>query len=53
MVDLKAHYIEDYDEDFVNYLLGVCKGKHNYDKRQTLKDRQVKRDIDRVLKSNR
>lgn len=34
-------------------LIGVCKGKHNYDKRQALKDRQVKRDIDRVLKSNR
>lgn len=32
-------------------LLGVCRGKHNYDKRQTLKERQVKRDIDRELKS--
>ena len=31
-------------------LLGVCKGKHNYDKRQVAKDRQVKRDIDRALK---
>lgn len=32
----------------------VVRGKHNYDKRQALKDRQVKRDIDRVLKqSNR
>lgn len=35
-------------------LLGVCKGKHNYDKRETLKNRQVKRDINRALKeSNR
>lgn len=35
-------------------LVGVCKGKHNYDKRETLKARQVKRDIDRALKeSNR
>lgn len=32
-------------------LLGVCRGKRNYDKRQTLKERQVKRDIDRELKS--
>lgn len=32
-------------------LLGVCRGKHNYDKRQTLKERQLKRDIDRELKS--
>ena len=31
-------------------LVGVCKGKHNYDKRQVAKDRQVKRDIDRALK---
>lgn len=35
-------------------LIGVCKGKHNYDKRQALKDKQTKRDINRVLKqSNR
>lgn len=35
-------------------LLGVCRGKHNYDKRETLKNRQIKRDIDRALKeSNR
>lgn len=31
-------------------LVGVCKGKHNYDKRQSLKDKQMKRDIDRELK---
>lgn len=35
-------------------LLGVCRGKHNYDKRETLKNRQIKRDINRALKeSNR
>lgn len=32
-------------------LLGVCRGKHNYDKRQSLKDAQVKRDIERAVKS--
>ena len=31
-------------------LVGVCRGKHNYDKRATLKERQVKRDIDRAMK---
>ena len=31
-------------------LIGVCKGKHNYDKRESLKEKQVKRDIDRALK---
>lgn len=27
--------------------IGLCKGKHNYDKRQVEKDRQIKRDIER------
>lgn len=31
-------------------LIGVCRGKHNYDKRADLKDKQVKRDIARELK---
>jgi len=31
-------------------LIGVCRGKHNYDKRETLKERQVKREISRELK---
>lgn len=31
-------------------LVGVCKGKHNFDKRNDLKEKQVKRDINRALK---
>lgn len=31
-------------------LVGVCRGKHNYDKRESMKERQIKRDIDRELK---
>lgn len=31
-------------------LIGVCKGKKNYDKRECLKEKQVKRDIDRAVK---
>ena len=34
----------------IKILIGVCKGKHTYDKRNTLKERQVKRDIERSLK---
>lgn len=30
--------------------VGICRGKHNYDKREALKERQVKRDIDRAVK---
>ena len=33
-------------------LIGVCRGKHNYDKREALKERQVKRDINRALKES-
>ena len=33
-------------------LIGVAKGKHGYDKRNTLKERQINRDIDRALKSH-
>ena len=31
-------------------LVALCKGKHNYDKRQSLKEKQMKRDIERSLK---
>jgi len=31
--------------------IGLCKGKHTYDKKDTLKDRDIKRDMDRTLKS--
>lgn len=30
--------------------VGVCKGKHSYDKRASIKDRESKRDLDRALK---
>ena len=31
--------------------IALCRGKKNYDKRDTIKDRDVKRDIDRIKKS--
>lgn len=34
----------------IKVLVGLCKGKHTYDKRQTLKDKQIKRDIERSMK---
>ena len=30
--------------------IGLCKGKHTFDKRESIRDREVKRDIDRALK---
>ena len=34
-------------------LLGVCRGKKNYDKRETIKERDIKREVDRNLKKYR
>ena len=32
-------------------LLGVCKGKKNYDKRETIKQRDIKREMDKINKN--
>ncbi len=32
-------------------LLGVCKGKKNYDKRQTIKERELQRETSKILKN--
>ena len=31
--------------------IGLCKGKHDYDKRNDIKDRDNKRELDRIMKS--
>lgn len=31
--------------------IGLCRGKKNYDKRETMKERDTKRDIDRIKKA--
>ena len=31
--------------------IGLCRGKKNYDKRETLKDRDTQRDLERLKKS--
>jgi len=36
---------------YAKLLVGVCKGKKNYDKRQDLKEKDAKRDIEKALKS--
>ena len=33
-------------------LIGVCKGKKNYDKRETIKERDIKREIAKEFKNN-
>lgn len=46
LIPLKVYFIRGK----AKVLVGVCKGKHNYDKRETLKKKQVERDINRELK---
>lgn len=46
LIPLKIYF----KDDKVKVLLGVCRGKHNFDKRNTLKERQVDRDIRRAFK---
>lgn len=41
-----------YKNNRVKVIIGVCKGKKLYDKRQDLKDKQTKRDIARQLKQH-
>lgn len=38
------------DRGKVKVVVGLCKGKHNYDKRQVEKDKQMKRDASRAMK---
>lgn len=39
-----------FEGSLVKVSLGVCKGKHTYDKKDSIKDRDIKRSIDRQLK---
>ncbi len=46
LVPLKLYF----KNNKVKILLGICKGKKNYDKRQAIKDKDVKREINKTLK---
>lgn len=39
------------DKGKIKLLVGICKGKKNYDKRNDIKDRDNKRELDRVIKN--
>ena len=49
LVPLKVYFAEDTGRCKV--LVGICKGKKNYDKRDSMKSAQVKRDISRAIKT--
>lgn len=46
LIPLKIHF----KNNKVKVLLGLCKGKKNYDKRETIKERDIKRKIEKELK---
>jgi SsrA-binding protein len=47
LIPLKAYF----SKNKVKILIGLAKGKKNYDKRDTIKERDIKREIDRNLKN--
>ena len=46
LIPLKIYFVRGR----AKVLLGLCKGKKNYDKRETIKERDIKRDIEKRLK---
>ena len=46
LVPLKVYFKDGY----AKLLLGLAKGKHDYDKRESIKRREQNRDIARVMK---
>lgn len=49
LIPLKVYFAENTGRCKV--LVGICKGKKNYDKRDSLKSAQVKRDISRAIQT--
>lgn len=47
LIPLKIYFN---DKAKCKMLVGICKGKHTYDKRNALKEKQIKRDIERSYK---
>lgn len=46
LVPLKLYF----KDNKLKVLLGVCRGKKNYDKRETIKERDIKREVEKNLK---
>jgi len=49
LVPIKGYF----KENKFKILLGICKGKKNFDKRETIKDRDIKREVAKNLKNFR
>ena len=49
IVPLKLYF----KDNKLKVLIGICHGKKNYDKRESIKERDIKRDVERNLKNYR
>ena len=49
LVPLKGYF----NDNKFKILLGICKGKKNFDKRETIKDRDIKREVAKNIKNFR
>ena len=49
LVPIKGYF----KENKFKILLGICKGKKNYDKRETIKERDIKREVAKNIKNFR
>ena len=47
LIPLKLYF----KENKLKVELGVCRGKKNYDKRESIKERDIKRNVDKILKN--
>ncbi len=47
LVPLKMYFLRGR----AKVLMGICRGKKTYDKRETMKNRDVKRDLDRAMRN--
>ena len=48
LIPLKVYFVKNR----AKVLIGICKGKKNYDKRETIKERDIKRDLQKRIKNN-
>ena len=49
LIPLKGYF----KDNKFKILLGICRGKKNYDKRETIKERDIKRNVEKNLKDYR
>lgn len=47
IIPLKIYVVKG----LIKVLIGLCKGKHNYDKRNDIKDRDNERELNRIMKN--